>query len=246
VDPITAAIVGWVISQVGTTGLDWVKRLVLGDKQQNALRKVVREAIAAAVDETLAADDRKIVRETLLRGSPDTADVRVTDALDLRSTIRAQLRLRLVVLAEQGYDVDPGHLAETIASRIETRIRDSIRDDPLKPLADWLRYLKIVERLDELKQDRGAAPVAPAQLPPPVVGFTGRGTELELMTRLLDPVGTTGAVVVSAVAGLPGVGKTGLAIQAGHFARKQGWFAGGIFSSTCMVTTRCRWRPGRR
>jgi hypothetical protein len=229
VDPITAAIVGWVVSQVGTTGLDRVKRLVLGDKQQNALRKAVREAIASAVDETLAADDRKIVREALLRESPDTADVQVTDALDLRSTIQAQLRRRLEVLAEQGYDVDPGHIAETITSRIEMRIRDSIRDDPLKPLADWLRYATVVERLEELKQYQGAAPVIPAQLPRSVAGFTGRGSELALMTGLLDPVGAAGAVVVSALAGLPGVGKTGLAIQAGHFARERGWFAGGIF-----------------
>jgi hypothetical protein len=88
VDPITAAIVGWAISQAGTTGLDLLKRLVLGDKQQDALRKVVREAIAAAVDETLAADFRKIVRETLLRESPDTAEARVTDALDLPGAIR--------------------------------------------------------------------------------------------------------------------------------------------------------------
>jgi predicted ATPase len=35
-------------------------------------------------------------------------------------------------------------------------------------------------------------------------------------------------VVVSAVAGLAGVGKTALAVQAAHAAREAGWFAGGV------------------
>ena len=48
-----------------------------------------------------------------------------------------------------------------------------------------------------------AAPVALAQLPAPVSGFTGRETELAEVTGLLDPAGEAGAVVVSAaVAGL--------------------------------------------
>ena len=35
-------------------------------------------------------------------------------------------------------------------------------------------------------------------------------------------------MVVSAVAGLAGVGKTTLAVQAGHAARQRGWFGGGV------------------
>lgn len=73
-----------------------------------------------------------------------------------------------------------------------------------------------------------AAPVALAQLPALVAGFTGRGAELAQITALLDPAGDAGAVVVSAVAGLAGVGKTALAVQAGHAARQAGWFPGGV------------------
>ena len=68
--------------------------------------------------------------------------------------------------------------------------------------------------------------MALAQLPPLVAGFTGREAELATMTGLLDPAGAAGAVVVSAVAGLAGVGKTALAVQAGHAARERGWFRG--------------------
>jgi hypothetical protein len=73
-----------------------------------------------------------------------------------------------------------------------------------------------------------AAPVALAQLPALVTGFTGREAELAQIGGLLDPAGNAAAVVVSAVAGLAGVGKTALAIHAGHAARKAGWFGGGV------------------
>ena len=73
-----------------------------------------------------------------------------------------------------------------------------------------------------------AAPVALAQLPAPVAGFTGREDELAVLAGLLDPAGGAGAVVVSAVAGLAGVGKTTLAVEAGHAARRAGWYPGGV------------------
>ena len=73
-----------------------------------------------------------------------------------------------------------------------------------------------------------AAPVALAQLPAPVAGFTGRDAELAQVTGLLSPAAGAGAVVVSAVAGLAGVGKTALAIQAAHAARAADWFGGGV------------------
>jgi tetratricopeptide (TPR) repeat protein len=72
------------------------------------------------------------------------------------------------------------------------------------------------------------APVALAQLPVVTAGFSGREDELATLAGLLDPAGTSWPVVVSAVAGLAGVGKTTLAVQAGHAALEQGWFAGGV------------------
>ena len=70
--------------------------------------------------------------------------------------------------------------------------------------------------------------LALAQLPGSVVGFTGRDGELDVLARLLDLAASAEPVVVSAVAGLPGVGKTTLAVEAGHAARQQGWFPGGV------------------
>lgn len=72
------------------------------------------------------------------------------------------------------------------------------------------------------------APLALGQLPLATPGFIGREDELAVLAGLLDPAGTGGPVVVSAVAGLAGVGKTTLAVHAGHAALLQGWFGGGV------------------
>ena len=79
-----------------------------------------------------------------------------------------------------------------------------------------------------LVTSQAAAPVALAQLPPLAAGFTGREAELAQVAALLDPAADAGAVVVSAVAGLAGVGKTSLAVHAAHAARSSGWFPGGV------------------
>ncbi|MFM9446844.1 ATP-binding protein [Streptomyces acidiscabies] len=70
-------------------------------------------------------------------------------------------------------------------------------------------------------------PEALAALPARTVGFTGRGRE---RAALLDALSRTGApaVLVSAVSGLGGVGKSALAVEAAHEAYGYGWFPGGV------------------
>jgi tetratricopeptide (TPR) repeat protein len=63
---------------------------------------------------------------------------------------------------------------------------------------------------------------APEQLPPDSADFTGRDAQIRLLYGLLatDPdEGRPGAVVISAVAGMGGVGKTALAVHVGHQLR---------------------------
>jgi tetratricopeptide (TPR) repeat protein len=134
-----------------------------------------------------------------------------------------------------------GHLVR------EIMVRGS-RGGPLAPLAHqlsddrtYLHGLQMegkVDRLDDKLLEilallggtraMAAAPVALAQLPAVTAGFTGRDGELAVLAGLLDPAGSAAPVVVSAVAGLAGVGKTTLAVQAGHVARQRGWFGGGV------------------
>jgi DNA-binding SARP family transcriptional activator len=59
----------------------------------------------------------------------------------------------------------------------------------------------------------------PAQLPADVADFTGRGQHLEQLDRLLTGDWYATAVVISAIAGTAGVGKTALAVHWAHRAR---------------------------
>jgi tetratricopeptide (TPR) repeat protein/transcriptional regulator with XRE-family HTH domain len=58
----------------------------------------------------------------------------------------------------------------------------------------------------------------PRQLPSAVPQFTGRTAELEALTKVLDGAGALVTVVISAIDGTAGVGKTALAIQWAHQA----------------------------
>jgi tetratricopeptide (TPR) repeat protein/transcriptional regulator with XRE-family HTH domain len=93
-----------------------------------------------------------------------------------------------------------------------------------KPLP-WIRpklakALRVsADRLEELLADAaGAAVTVPRQLPAAVPDFTGRAAELETLTRILNEAGAgaPGTVVISAIGGTAGVGKTALALHWAH------------------------------
>src|SRR5258708_25161835 len=56
----------------------------------------------------------------------------------------------------------------------------------------------------------------PRQLPAAVSQFTGRAAELEALTGMLSEAGGTRTVVISALAGTAGVGKTAMAVHWAH------------------------------
>jgi len=66
----------------------------------------------------------------------------------------------------------------------------------------------------------GADPVrpriVPAQLPPDVAGFAGRADQLGQLDAMLAPAANPTAVVISAVSGMAGAGKTALAVHWAH------------------------------
>lgn len=68
-------------------------------------------------------------------------------------------------------------------------------------------------------------PGTPRQLPAVVSHFTGRSAELDALTGMLSEGVGTRAVVVSAVAGTAGVGKTAVAVHWAHQVAR--WFADG-------------------
>ncbi|MER6081890.1 tetratricopeptide repeat protein [Streptomyces sp. NPDC001833] len=70
-----------------------------------------------------------------------------------------------------------------------------------------------------------AAPEALASLPPRTGGFAGREDETAELLRALDD---SAAVLVTAVSGLGGIGKTALAVETAHLACGKGRFPGGV------------------
>ncbi|MEU4568622.1 tetratricopeptide repeat protein [Micromonospora sp. NPDC023956] len=66
-------------------------------------------------------------------------------------------------------------------------------------------------------------------LPRPAAVFTGRDRQVDALLRGLAPDGAGGTLLVSAVAGMAGVGKTELVVQTAYRAlREPGWFPGGV------------------
>ncbi len=79
------------------------------------------------------------------------------------------------------------------------------------------RDAKLVKPADMRQGPRDADPFVPRQLPPAVRHFAGRSTELQSLTGVLDEAVATGnTVVISAIDGTAGIGKTALAVLWAH------------------------------
>jgi tetratricopeptide (TPR) repeat protein/transcriptional regulator with XRE-family HTH domain len=108
--------------------------------------------------------------------------------------------------------------------RLESGSQRPPRIQSVRLLADGLglagaeRALLIAAAQDEREQSRAPATgLVPRQLPADVIGFAGRAGPLRRLDALLtDGPDAPGAVVISAIAGSAGVGKTALAVHWAH------------------------------
>jgi tetratricopeptide (TPR) repeat protein len=77
-------------------------------------------------------------------------------------------------------------------------------------------------QVDPLSAGGAAVPEVRYSLPPDAAAFTGRGEELaRIMAAVSGPAVVAGVVAVRAIDGMPGAGKTALAVHAGHTLREQ-------------------------
>jgi transcriptional regulator with XRE-family HTH domain len=136
---------------------------------------------------------------------------------------RGRLRLTQEELAERA-----GLSERTLRNLEGGRIRRPY-PDTIRRLADALQLAG--RHRDQLEAAaRGVAPeiapepTPPSLLPPSVTDFTGRDEEVANVLKLLTidgPEEAVHAVVISAVAGKPGIGKSTLAVHVGHRLRSQ-------------------------
>jgi len=156
---------------------------------------------------------------------------------------RTTLARRLKYSRSQMYEILDGRISRPPEwdRLVEPLVRACTGNDE-RAVAVWRERHAVLVRVDsELRrQDRqdgqprpvALAQVVPAQLPADVDVFTGREGELAELDRLLVPTddkstaagvrgGGSAAVVISAVSGTAGVGKTALAVRWAHRVRRQ-------------------------
>ena len=132
----------------------------------------------------------------------------------LRETLVGQLMTALAGSGQQA-------AALRLYSSTRDRLVDELGVEPTAELAGiHLRVLRTEIAAPLRGSVNGAAPpkLVPAQLPTDVAGFTGRSAALSALHELL-PSGDGGgptSVVISAIGGTAGVGKTALAVHFGH------------------------------
>jgi tetratricopeptide (TPR) repeat protein len=248
----------WLIGLMADAGWKWAKTLVLGTDQQRALRSAAAAAIQLTATEVHADNEEsaqhlaRVIDQVFHESVPSATAAGETTLLEaLQARIAAQLAVLddadLTAVGEPAsawLGVPGAVLAGLLTDYLLREIRfGGARGGPLAPLAarldDDTTHLQLrlidgkVDRLDDKLialiasfRAGAAAPTALAQLPPVTAAFAGRRGELAVLAEFLDPGGASGSVL--AVAGLPGVGKTTLAIEAGRSAQQRGWFAGGV------------------
>jgi DNA-binding SARP family transcriptional activator/Tfp pilus assembly protein PilF/DNA-binding XRE family transcriptional regulator len=124
---------------------------------------------------------------------------------------KAHARL-MVALAGTGQQAAALRVFEDLRRRLDDQL--GVRPGPEVAEA----HVRILRQQIAAPRLPSSAPVVPRQLPARVAGFAGREAELDLLSRLLgrQKAEPAGAVVISAIGGMAGVGKTALAVHWAH------------------------------
>jgi DNA-binding SARP family transcriptional activator/tetratricopeptide (TPR) repeat protein len=137
----------------------------------------------------------------------------LTATLPLRERLRGQLMLAL-------YRSDRQAEALRAYQDIRAVLVEEIGVEPGAELQHLQRAILTADLSLDLPEttrvEAGRRPPVPAQLPPDVATFVGRGRELKQLRGLLDGMDRHGPVVISAIDGAAGIGKSALAIHLAH------------------------------
>jgi DNA-binding SARP family transcriptional activator len=173
------------------------------------------------------------IEADLLLGRPAavvTELAQLADANPLREQLHALLMLALYRCGRQAealaaFQKARQVLVEEVGAEPGTELREMhqriLRGDPVLsgPGPDSVPGIITMNAVTM----NAAAPVIPRELPAPVPRFTGRRNELAILDGLIaqDLEDGPGTVVISAIGGIAGVGKTALAVHWAHQAAER-------------------------
>jgi hypothetical protein len=240
----------WLVELLADSSRKKLTSLVLGSDQERALRQAANAAVQATAAETIPSGDEETDRLAIVISEvfhEPLPSMPVSGHATLLERLQAGIAGQLAILDDASltgtgqstsevFGIPTSVLAEKLTSHLvqEILVRGA-RGGPLTPLAGQLnadlthlQTQRLEGRIDRLEAGQAAVSAAVVQLPPLITGFTDRDNEISMMLSMLDPAQTAIPAMVSAVAGLPGVGKTALAVAVGHDAWQRGWFRGGV------------------
>ncbi|AZM51287.1 SARP family transcriptional regulator [Streptomyces sp. WAC 01529] len=179
----------------------------------------------ATVDTPWFCDLRQVLERERLSAELDSVDIR------LRGGLHGELLPGLTTRArEQPLDervagqlmlalYRGGRPADALSQyqSLRGRLAEELGIDPAPALQELYRQILVADPRLAAPQAAGAA-VVPRQLPAPPPLFTGRESELVRLSKLLTPQGEPDgeSVLIAAVCGTGGVGKTWLALRWAH------------------------------
>src|SRR6202050_3365688 len=213
-DVPSGVLVAGAVPRLTEMRLEAVEARVEADLHLGRHREVVAEVRGLAAAEPLRERLAEVLMLALYRsGQPASAleayrqvrrhlveQIGIEPGPGLRELNQRILRSdRTLLLAQQGPDAVPaGHAKQATGKR---------------PAATGRPAATVPPPADPVDPDRARLP-APVMLPATVPGFTGRARELRALSGLLRP---GGPVLIRAIGGTAGVGKTALAV---HWARR--------------------------
>jgi len=232
---LIGALVGWLVQVVGDYGI----RVVRGSPDERALRRAMKQAIEAVVEQ---ADPNS--RETLRLGlrecfsSPPRLPVNLSAPIgdNLRDAIAAQVaELDQMVSTEtgqafyQGVSVERVWLMHTVADAVIAALRNVVAQGSIAGLVHGLDASDLSDQVNALSRQliQLTTPAAATRtLPRDIPFYTGRHVDLErLMQAMGSSTARSGVVGIHAIDGMPGIGKTAFAVHAAH--QLASWFPDG-------------------
>jgi DNA-binding SARP family transcriptional activator len=190
------------------------------------------QALADVSCDPLLAQERLVLAEMRVQALEDRIDADLHLGLhdevivELRKLARAEpMRERLYALLMLAL-YRAGRRGDSLAVYRDAR-RELVSELAIEPGAELRQLHGQIQRADpalafqpvtgaHLAGDR-PAPVTPRQLPAAPADFIGRAAELEALSELMGEAARTGStMVISAISGTAGVGKTALAVQWAH------------------------------